>query len=133
MTDSYELIVEMLPPAEYSGNARVHWAQKYKAGKAYSRAVFFSAIDKRNRMLAKRDAPPRFSVARLDLTFVYAQERTRDRDNLIAMFKPGLDALVTADILTGDDMKKLVIGSVNVEVNKELAPRSVITLAEVGS
>ena len=131
MTDSFNLIVEMLPPAEYSGNARVHWSRKYKDGIEYGQAVFYCAVDKRNRMLAKREAPPRFSVARLDLTFVYSQELTRDRDNLIAMFKPGLDALVTAEVLTGDDMKKLVIGSVNVEVNKELAPRSIITLTEV--
>ncbi|KKK51463.1 hypothetical protein LCGC14_3114670, partial [marine sediment metagenome] len=85
----YELEVKMLPPAEYSGNARVHWRDRYRVGNIYSRAVFYTAIDKRNRMLSSKVPLTVFYRPRLELTFVFSTERVRDADNLIVMFKPG--------------------------------------------
>ena len=126
----YELEVSQLPPAEYSGNARVHWAVRYRAGATYSQAVFYAATDKRNRALLACEILPVFRQARLELTFVYPERRVRDADNLIAMFKPGLDALVQADVLRGDDVKRLTIGAVQVEVDKVRAPLTIIRLVE---
>jgi len=126
----YELKINMLPPAEYSGNARVHWAAKYKAGSLYGQAVFYMAIDKRNRALVAQEALPVFGQARLELTFVFSEGRVRDADNLIARFKPGLDALVRAEVLTGDDVGRLIIGPVTVMVDKERAPLTIVRLRE---
>jgi len=126
----YELEINMLPPVEYSLNSRVHWSQRYRAGREYGQAVFFMAIDKRNRALAGKEPLPVFGQARLELTFVFPEGRIRDADNLIARFKPGLDALVRAEVLTGDDLGRLIIGPVTVIVDKEMAPLTIIRLVE---
>ena len=126
----YELEVKMLPPAAYSGNSRVHWRDRYQAGVKYSQAVFYTAIDKRNRMLRSNVPFPVFNRPRLELTFVFSTERVRDADNLIVMFKPGLDALVKAEVLSGDDVNKLIIGAVSVVVDKERAPLTIVRLVE---
>jgi Holliday junction resolvase RusA-like endonuclease len=70
--------------------------------------------------------------ARLNLTFVYKDNRRRDVDNLTAMFKPGLDALVLAGLLQDDNSECLTMGEVKVVVDKTRAPRTIITLEEVG-
>ena len=69
-------------------------------------------------------------IARLDLTMVYAVERVRDRDNIISMFKPGLDAVVRAGLIAGDDSKRLHWGDVNIEVDRDRAPLTIIELKE---
>ncbi len=126
----YELEVPMLPPAEYSGNARVHYLARHSAGKIYGLSVFYLAIDKRNRALLAKEELPVFNQARLELTFVFPVLRTRDGDNLISRFKPGLDALVKAGVLQGDDVSRVRVMPPVVEVDKARAPLTIVRLTE---
>ncbi len=126
----YELEIPMLPPVEYSSNSRVFWALRHAAGRIYGQAVFYLAISKRNLALLNEETIPVFQNALLELTFVFSVMRTRDADNLISRFKPGLDALVRAEVLAGDDVKRLSIGPVIVKVDKERAPLTIVRLIE---
>lgn len=121
--------VSLLPPVEYSPNWRGAWPQRYQAGRAYGLAVFYYCIDYKNRLGA---AFTPIQVARLDLILVYPVERVRDRDNVIATFKPGLDSLVRAGLIAGDDYKHLHWGEVNIETDKDRAPLTIIELEEIG-
>lgn len=120
--------VSQLPPVECSPNWRGHWVQRYQAGRIYGLAVFYCCVDYKNRL---GDAFTPIQVARLDLTLVYPVERVRDRDNLIAMFKPGLDAVVRAGLIAGDDSKHLHWGEVNVVVDPDQAPLTIIDLEKI--
>ncbi len=122
------VIVNQLPPAELSPNARVHWSGRQRAARVYFDAVYYSCVDAINRVGQERRP---YSNASLKLTFVFPQDRKRDRDNLISMFKPGLDALVKVGLLEDDDSRHLDIGEVKVEVDKERAPLTIIELAEL--
>ena len=126
----YELEINMLPPAEYSLNSRAHWSQRHRAGAEYSQAVFYCAIDKRNKTLLAGETIPIFHQARLELTFVFPQLRTRDGDNLLARFKPGLDALVKAEVLTGDDLRRVLPAAPVVVIDKARAPLTIVRLIE---
>jgi len=119
--------VPQLPPEESSPNWRGHWTGRYKAGRVYHDAVYYCCVDAIYR--AGQGRRPH-SKSRLELTFVFPQQRKRDRDNLIAMFKPGLDAMVQAGLLEDDDSRHLEIGAVRVEVDRERAPLTIIELAE---
>lgn len=119
--------VSQLPPIECSPNWRGAWPKRYQAGQVYGLAVFYSCVDYKNR-LGEEFIP--IQVARLDLTLVYAVERVRDRDNIISMFKPGLDGIVRAGLIAGDDSKHLHWGNVNVEVDRDRAPLTIIELKE---
>jgi len=118
--------IPQLPPAEYSPNARVHWAQRYKVGKAYKKAVYYEAVDARNKADWKA-----LEYAELELEFIVAEERIRDADNWIARQKPGTDALVDAGIILYDDLRHLTCKGIKFTVDKERAPMSVITVKEV--
>lgn len=120
--------INQLPPAECSPNYRGHWTERHRAARIYNSAVFYQCIDVKNRMLEHCEVKP-IKVARIDLTFVCDRERVRDRDNFIARFKPGLDALVRAGVIEADDAKHLHIGNVNIEVDRDRAPLTIIELS----
>lgn len=120
--------VSQLPPRELSPNWRGHWAQRYQAGIVYGNAVYYSAVDARNKRETKVWQP--FKRARLNLTFVFPYKRRFDEDNLRARFKPGQDALVRAGLLGGDTMENLVMGKLEVQVDKKRAPLTIIELDE---
>jgi len=109
--------VPMLPPKECSPNWRGHWAQRSKASKAFKEAVFY---------FVPRDT--HFEKARLDLAFVFKDNRRRDEDNLRARFKPGQDALVLAGLIPDDNYWHLVMGDITIEVDKVRAPLTIIKL-----
>ncbi len=123
--------VTQLPPASSSPNWRGHWAKKYQESRTYHDAVFYSCVDARNRALLGERLPfallP-FTRARVNLTFFFAQSRRRDRDNLIARFKPGIDAIVDASLVIDDDSEHLEIGEVNIVVDPDRAPLTVIEI-----
>ncbi len=119
--------VNQLPPPECSPNWRGHWAQRHQAARIYQEAVFYECVDARNRLMAIGEWQP-FNRVRIELTFVYPQHRRRDRDNLIAMFKPGLDAIIAADLVADDDVEHVEIGQVNVDVSRTGAPLTIIEL-----
>ena len=123
---SLRIEVPMLPPFSVSPNARVSWTAEWQGKKTYGAAVFYCAIDARNR---SDDFTP-YEVARIDIELIFPMERTRDADNAVASLKSGLDGIVRAGIIKGDDHKHLHWGHVNITVDRERAPMTVITLTE---
>ncbi len=121
--------IPFLPPVEYSPNSRKHWAGKHKAGKEYHDAVFYCCVDARNRGYREGLSLPMLK-AKLSLTVVFPELRVRDQDNLIARFKPGLDAVVDSGLLLADDMEHLEIEVPVVIVDSERAPLTIIELEE---
>lgn len=121
--------IDMLPPIQCSPNYRGHWSETYRASREYEVAVFYKCIDLRNRFIGESKFRP-FRVARLNLTCVFARRRIRDADNLLARFKPGLDALVMAGFILGDDMKHLHIGTIVGEIDSARAPKTIIELID---
>jgi hypothetical protein len=122
--------VPFLPPVEYSPNSRCSWAEKHKAGKVYHDAAFYCCVDARNRGYRKGLSFP-FVKAKLNLTVVFAEPRLRDADNLLARFKPGLDAVVDSGLVLDDDVEHLEIGRVEAVVDPERAPLTIIELEEI--
>lgn len=77
------------PPKELSPNARIHWAKKAKASRAYRNECFMLA--RVAGIEAKWDGP-----IHLWVTFYPPDRRRRDDDNVYASFKAGRDALAEA-------------------------------------
>jgi hypothetical protein len=71
-----------------------------------------------------------FIKAKLSLTFVFSEQRRRDRDNLLASYKPGIDAIVDAGLALDDDSEHLEIGKVDIIVDPGRAPLVVIDIEE---
>ncbi|MAI17121.1 MAG: hypothetical protein CBC71_06175 [Rhodobacteraceae bacterium TMED111] len=71
------------PPKELNPNKRLHWADKNKHKKAYFNSCYLLALGKQEGM--------KFSIE-----FCPPCNRKRDRDNIIASFKAGQDALAKA-------------------------------------
>jgi len=69
-----------------------------------------------------------FKKARLDLTFVFPFSRKRDQDNLRARFKPGQDALVQAQLIPDDTPEYLVMGGIDIAIDREQTPKTIIDL-----
>ena len=86
-----------LPPRELSPNARVHWAKKAKVTAEYRLTARFCAI-----AACHLQTPPSWNHAKVDITFVVPDKRRRDKTNLAASFKAGLDGLVDAGIIKDD-------------------------------
>lgn len=124
--------VSQLPPISASPNWRGNWSERYKAGRIYQEAVYYSCVDARNRLerLPCHPGFPPFEKPRLDLTFVFPNHRTRDEDNLRARFKPGLDGIVQAGLIEGDTIELLELGKITVEVDRDRAPLTIIKLGE---
>jgi len=122
--------VAQLPPASSSPNARVHWSQRYSDAKAYKSAVFYECVDARNKEMIRVGQWVPFSRPRLDLTFVFPQKRVRDEDNMRTMFKPGQDALVAAGLIVDDNADRLIMGSINIKVDPDRVPLTIIELEE---
>ena len=122
--------VTQLPPASSSPNWRGHWTQRDKEGKVYHNAVFYSCVDARNTAYLKGISFP-FVKAKLTLTCVFAEKRRRDRDNLLAKFKPGLDAIVHAGLVLDDDAGHLQVEVADPLVDPDRAPLTIIELEEI--
>lgn len=121
--------IDRLPPEECSPNYRGHWAKRHRASREYTTAVFYMAIDMRNRLKAKGEFKC-IRVARLDVTLIFPELRVRDDDNLWTRFKPGRDALVRAGLIEADDMEHLHIGTMNVIIDSDMAPKTIIELLD---
>ena len=120
----------LLPPDASSPNWRGHWREKHQAGEVYHDAVFYCCVDARNRGYREGMSFP-FVKARLDLTFVFPEYRRRDRDNCLSRAKPGIDAIVDAGLLLDDDVEHLQFGKVDIVVDPDRAPLTVIEIEEV--
>jgi len=122
--------VSQLPPASSSPNWRGFWPERHKGAKIYHDAVFYCCVDARNRGYREGMSFP-FAKARLSLTFVFPEQRRRDRDNMLSRAKPGLDAIVDAGLLLDDDSEHLEIGKVDILVDPGRAPLTIIELDEI--
>jgi crossover junction endodeoxyribonuclease RusA len=89
-------IVLPWPPRELSPNARVHWARRAKAARAYREACYW--LCKQAGIVAPKDG----RIA-LDVRFYPPSRRRRDDDNAIGSFKAGRDGI--ADALGVDDSR----------------------------
>lgn len=76
------------PPSKLSPNARVHWRVLAKHKKAYREACYWLSHS------LKGKAPD--GPLGLELTFYPPNRRARDRDNLLASMKSGLDGFAEA-------------------------------------
>ena len=83
------------PPKELSPNARVHWAKKSKAAKAYRAEAFYKTKQALDEWHAFAGA------YKFNVKFYPPDKRRRDDDNLIAQLKPARDGI--ADALGIDD------------------------------
>lgn len=88
------------PPSKLSPNARVHWRELAKQKKAFREACYWLSHP------LKGMAPD--GPLNLELEFYPPNRRTRDRDNLLASMKSGLDGF--ADALGIDDSRFDFIG-----------------------
>ncbi len=88
-----------LPPRECSPNARSHWAVKAGHAAGYRLYVKLHARDQIRKQTGKWEA---VNCAHLDITFVVPDRRRRDKTNLAASFKAGLDGIVDAGIIVDD-------------------------------
>jgi crossover junction endodeoxyribonuclease RusA len=77
------------PPVRLSPNARLHWRAKHRVIRSY-RTECAAAVG----MTAGRRLPPGRLL--LDLTFHPPDRRSRDRDNMLASFKAGIDGMAQA-------------------------------------
>ena len=122
--------IEALPPEEWSPNWRGSPIERYRAGKMYQQMVFYSCVSARNLAMRQPGGWVPFQVARLDLTFVFREHRERDEDNLRARFKPGQDSLVQAGFIKTDTQRHLILGDINILVDPDRAPLTIIELEE---
>ena len=100
-----------LPPRELSPNARVHWAAKARAVKAYRQEAYLEAKLRMVVAYAKengaRDFP--WPGARLRAEFHFLTKRKRDTHNFAASLKPALDGFADAGIVK-DDTTIYIVG-----------------------
>jgi crossover junction endodeoxyribonuclease RusA len=85
-----------LPPKEVRNNARVHWAKKAKAVKAYRFEAMFAAIQ------AIAGNAPFWKKAKVHITAYFATARHLDPTNLIDALKPAFDGLQDAGVIEND-------------------------------
>lgn len=85
------------PPPYLSPNARKHWAEKHRAFKNYKAQCMWA-------MLAHTKALKGKAV--FTITFCPPDNHRRDRDNMIASFKAGQDAIAA---VTGVDDRHFVV------------------------
>jgi len=125
--------VTQLPPRELNPNFSryKHWGHRAEARRVWRAAVYYSVFDVKTKAERRGTQFP-FGKARLHWTFIYGVRRGRDADNLISACKVAQDALVDAGILLSDDAEHLEIGKVEVVVDSERAPLTVIEIEEVG-
>lgn len=110
------------PPKDLSPNARLHWAKRSKAAKAYRTECGWHV-----RAACQQ---PKFAPSgpiTLDIEFVQPDRRGRDLDNMLASIKAGIDGI--ADALGVNDRRfvfrirrsEQIGGMVNVRIAEGLA------------
>jgi Holliday junction resolvase RusA-like endonuclease len=127
MVKQIAIEVTQLPPASSSGNARVHWTDRRIDAQIFGKAVYCESVNMRNRL----SLLPFPGTTRVSLTFIFPNKRSRDRDNFISRFKPGLDNLVKAGLLRDDNSENVILGDVKFVVDPGRSPLTIILLEEV--
>ena len=127
VSDTIQLEIMQLPPAECSPNARVHWVVKKRAGDNFRDEVFYLALVGKKDALELGSTFP-WEKSELRLTIIVAQKRRRDTDNWLGRAKPGIDALKLAGLIVDDDVEHLTIAKPVFVVDKTRAPRTIFEL-----
>lgn len=83
------------PPKELSPNARLHWAKKAGAVKAYKNACIWT--------MEAAGTGYMLGASKFKVVFCPPSKRRMDADNLVSRFKAGFDALA---FVTGVDDSK---------------------------
>lgn len=95
------------PEKELSPNARIHWAPKGKIVRQYRDTCYWQALSQLG------SAPPvPLGPLRLTLEFAPPNNRSYDRDNLLARMKAGLDGLSDALQINDRRFATLVVRTV---------------------
>jgi len=84
-----------LPRRELSPNARCHWRLK-------ARVVSHYRTTARVMVGMSTHAPPAYRAASCEPRFFFAQNRKRDRDNLLASLKSSFDGLADGGLIVND-------------------------------
>jgi Holliday junction resolvase RusA-like endonuclease len=84
-----------LPRRELSPNSRCHWRAK-------ARIVKQSRTTAREMVQLSTHAPPPYTAACCEPRFFFANNRKRDRDNLLASLKPSFDGLADGGLIVND-------------------------------
>jgi Holliday junction resolvase RusA-like endonuclease len=119
------LEISKLPDKALSPNARGGFWARYKAGRKLKEMVYLLA---RSKMNGDFDKP--MEKASLKLTYVFPQRRRRDPDNFSAMGKYIADGLVLAGVIEDDSAEHLVILPVELKVDKQRAPLTIVEVTE---
>jgi len=113
--------IPFLPDRALSPNARVYWAERYRAAEVLKDAAYYLAREK--------GIPPEFKRAIVRITYVVSTNRVRDPDNWLIMAKPAIDGLVAAGVFPDDSEGVLRYCPVVFRVTKE-SPKMVIEVKE---
>ena len=124
-----------LPPAEFSRNARCHWAVLHRAQERVNDDVYALLVE------AGWTPGQTWEKASIKITLLLPDERDRDWDNLVTRCKPVLDALVNAGrikdggkmvapgFLAGDSLRAIGIPEIVPQYRKG-RPGTLITVRE---
>ena len=118
--------LDKLPDLQAVGGNRreAHWSQRYRADKKEKEEWIYLI-----RAAMTPDEMPHFLTATANVTLYFAEHRRRDGiDNIPRSLKGLWDALVHWDILVDDSSEFLTLGRLEVKVDKDKAPLTVIEL-----
>ena len=103
MTKPKTCMILPWPPRELHPNARVHWAVRAKAAKAYRSASGWAVLEQIGKDRAR--VAKLLKEARIPLKIVFhpKSKRRMDLDGCLSNIKSGLDGL--ADVLKVDDSR----------------------------
>ena len=90
--------IPTLPPAEFSGNSRVHYHVRHAAG-LMAREEVLAAVNQYGYKAGVLDGPV------VEIRWGLPNKIRRDWDNLIARTKPYIDSLVDAGVLRDDTIR----------------------------
>lgn len=85
-----------LPPRALHPNSRPHYMAKANAAKKYRANAGVVAS------CQWVGPPPKWNAAQVHIVFFFRDERRRDRDNLLAWMKAGMDGIADSGIVRND-------------------------------
>ena len=125
------VLIPWLPPRELGANASRYCPRGLKNRLLAEARAFASVsiLDARNQW--ERDVGIKWQPlekAVMDISFTYPVSRRRDADNLIGSHgtKTVIDMLTQLDIIADDDTQHLKLGNVDIIVDKERAPLTIL-------
>ena len=125
------VLIPWLPPRELGANASRYCPQGLKNSLlAEARScAHLSILDARSRWERAQGMKwTPLERTELSIAFVYPVNRRRDIDNLIGSrgIKAAIDMLTRLDIIADDDTQHLRLGNVDIVVDKERAPLTIL-------